>query len=83
MQECQSTCQTLVTVFFRRSLLCCEPHSTAPLRMCRRQEKKCSVHSRRDYRRAMQEADLLGNFVRLADSVLVAAVAAQASPLLI
>lgn len=34
---------------------------------------------RRDYRRAMQEAELLGNFVRLADSVLVAAVAAQAS----
>ena len=33
----------------------------------------------RDYRRAMQEAELLGNFVRLADSVLVAAVAAQAS----
>lgn len=33
----------------------------------------------RDYRRAMQEAELLRNFVRLADSVLVAAVAAQAS----
>ena len=32
----------------------------------------------RDYHRAMQEAELLGNFVRLADSMLVAAVAAQA-----
>ena len=31
----------------------------------------------RDYRRALQEAELLGKFVRLADNVLVAALAAQ------
>ncbi len=58
--------------------------ASSSTRQSARRPEQATCLQRRDYRRAMQEADLLSNVVRLADSVLLAALAAQvAAPALV